>query len=59
MKYAVEARIFNNGKIVAKMRKASTDETSFYRETRSCDIYVDVFENEQGAKEFLNEYRKA
>lgn len=35
MKYAVEARIFNNGKIVAKMRPAEQGEENKCRETRT------------------------
>ena len=59
MKYAVEARIFNNGKIVAKMRLAEVGETDSYRETRSCDIYVDVFDRLEDAEDFLRDYKHA
>lgn len=58
-RYAVEAKIFNNGKIVAKMRKASEGEESGCTETRSCDVWVDVFDSEQEAEDFLREYEKA
>ena len=40
MKYAVEARIFNNGKIVTKVRKAVDGEESECKETRTCDIWI-------------------
>ena len=40
MKYAVEARIFNNGKIVAKMRPAEPGEENNYHETRTCDVWT-------------------
>lgn len=59
MKYAVEAKVFNNGKIIAKMREAEVGETDSYKETRSCDIYVDVFDTMQEADEFLRDYKRA
>lgn len=58
-RYAVEAKIFDNGKIVAKMRKALEGEESGCTETRSCDIWVNVFDSEQEAKDFLRDYKKA
>ncbi|CAK7002704.1 hypothetical protein [Tissierella sp.] len=59
MKYAVEARIFNNGKIVTKVREAEDGETSGCKETRTCDIWIDVFETEGEAIRFANEYKRA
>ena len=59
MKYAVEARIFNNGKIVAKIRPAEQGEESNCRETRTCDVWTDVFEDEFEAEEFLKGYKRA
>lgn len=59
MKYAVEARIFNNGKIVAKVREAEEWEKDTYKETRSCDIYVDIFGSAEEARAFLRDYRNA
>lgn len=59
MKYAVEARIFNNGKIMAKMREAREGEEDTYKDTRSCDIYIDIFDSEEEACAYLQDYRKA
>ncbi len=59
MKYAVEARIFSNGKIVAKVREAEEWEKDAHKETRSCDIYVDIFGSEEEARAFLRDYRNA
>ncbi len=59
MKYAVEARIFNSGKIVARMREAEEWEKDNCRETRSCDIYIDIFDSEEEACAYLRDYRKA
>lgn len=59
MKYAVEARIFNTGKIVAKVREAEEWEKDVYKDTRSCDIYVDIFDSKDDAEAFLRDYRKA
>lgn len=58
MKYAVEARIFGDNRIVAKVRSAEDGETSGYTQTRTCDIWVDVFENEDEAISFKREYRR-
>lgn len=59
MKYAVEARIFNSGKIVAKMREAEEGESTDRMETRSCEVWIDVFDTEEEALGFLREYRRA
>lgn len=59
MKYAIEARIFSNGKIVTKVRKAEDGEISGCKETRTCDIWIDVFDTEAEAIRFANEYKKA
>ncbi len=59
MKYAVEARIFNNGRIVAKVRQAREFEADSHRETDMCDIWVDIFDSEAEARSFVAGYRKA
>ena len=59
MKYAVEAKIFNNGKIVAKVRPARDGEESGCTETRSCDIWVDIFDDLGEAARYCADYRKA
>lgn len=57
MKYAVEARMFGNGKVVAKVRPATPDDVEGCRETRTCDIWVDLFETEMEAYRFAKQYR--
>ena len=59
MKYAVEARIFDNGKIVAKVRPALDGEESGCTETRKCDIWVDIFDDEKEAINFCRDYKYA
>ncbi|MDE6567942.1 MAG: hypothetical protein K2K70_09480 [Lachnospiraceae bacterium] len=59
MRYAVEARIFNNGKIVVKVRQAEDGEESGMSEAKLCDIWVDVFDTKAEADEFCKQYRKA
>lgn len=59
MKYAVEARIFHTGKIVTKVRPALDGEEDRREETRTCDIWIDVFETIQEAQKMAAEYRKA
>ena len=55
---AVEARVFRNGKIVAKMRPAGPEEESSKREEATCEIWVDVFADEKEARDFLRMYRR-
>lgn len=57
MKWTVEARIFNNGKIVALMREALEGEESYHTENEKYDLWIDVFETEQEARIFLREYK--
>lgn len=59
MRYAVEARIFNNGKIMARVREAQEGEQEGCKETRNCDIWVDVFDTREEAEKFCWEYKKA
>ena len=59
MKYAVEAKIFNSGKIVARVRPARDGEESGCTETRTCDIWVDIFDDREEAAQYCAGYRKA
>lgn len=59
MNYAVEARIFNNGRIVAKVRDAMEGEVSDHYETEKCDIWIDVFPSYKEAQKFCGDYRRA
>lgn len=59
MKYAVEARIFDSGRIVAKVRPALNGEQDSCRETHNCDIWVDIFETQAEAVRFAEDYRNA
>ncbi len=59
MKYAVEAKVFHNGKIVARVRPADDGEENGCTETRTCDIWVDVFDDEQEARRFCRDYKTA
>lgn len=59
MNYAVEAKIFATGKIVAKMRTAEPNEESCHYETRMCEVWIDAFPGESEAEEFLRGYKRA
>lgn len=59
MRWAVEARIFDNGRIVAKVRLAEEGETNHMEETRTCDVWVDVFGSETEARQFCRDYKRA
>lgn len=58
-RYAVEARIFNNGKIVAKVRSAEDGEISRVENREMCDVWVDVFDSKSEADDFCKQYLKA
>lgn len=58
MAYAVEARAFRNGMIVAKKRAAENGEMSSHRSADSCEIWIDVFESEKDADGFLKMYKR-
>lgn len=57
--WAVEARIFDNGKIVARIREAKPGEKDSCLETRRCDIWVTIFEDKREADRFCQDYRNA
>lgn len=57
--FAVEAKVFNNGKIVAKVREARPDEVEGCTETRTCDVWIDLFEDYKEACRFKNDYKNA
>lgn len=59
MKYAVEARIFNSGKIVSKVRDARPEDEEGCTETRTCDIWIDLFDDYQEAMNFNKSYKTA
>ena len=58
MKYAVEARVFYNGRVVTKIREAEAGEINFRTETNTCEIWVDVFDTKEEALRFQDEYKR-
>lgn len=56
-RYAVEARIFNTGKIITKIRPAESWEENNMEETRTCDIWTDVFDSKEAAEGFCRQYQ--
>lgn len=58
MKWAVEAKAFGDGRIVARVRPAREDEENGCTETRMCDVWIDLFDNETDARQFCREYRR-
>ena len=57
--WAGEARVFSNGKIVAKVREAKEEEESRREEARTCDVWVDIFEDRKEADRFCRDYKYA
>ena len=58
MNWAVEARLFGNGIVVAKVRRAVAGETDGFHELEEYKVLVDVFDNECEAREFVKQYRR-
>ena len=54
--YAVEARIFADGKIITKVRMAEPEEESHHYGTRTCEVWVDVFRSPEEAEDFAMQY---
>ncbi|BCJ98081.1 hypothetical protein [Anaerocolumna chitinilytica] len=59
MSYAVEAKIFNSGQIVARVRPARTDDMEGCTETRTCDVWIDLFDDLSEAEGFKKSYTRA
>lgn len=57
-RWAVEAKVFTAAKIVAKIRPAEPGEESGCQETRSCDVWVDIFDTYEEAADYLRDYRR-
>ena len=57
--FAVEARIFNNGNIVSRVREAKPEDQEGCSETRTCDIWIDLFDDYQEALTFKKSYKSA
>lgn len=58
MRYAVEARIFDNGKIIVRVRPAAEGEEDSYTEMRTCEVWVDIFESRADAEVFARDYKR-
>ncbi len=56
MAYAVEARVFDNGRIISKIREAKEGEEDSMTVTARCDIWVDVFKSYDDARAFERQY---
>lgn len=54
--YAVEARIFADGKIITKVRMAEPEEVSHHYGTRTCEVWIDVFGSSEEAEDFVMQY---
>lgn len=57
MKYAVEAKVLTNGKVIAKIRPALEGEESNMRETNLCGVLIDVFDSRQEAEDYYKQYK--
>ena len=50
--WAVEQRVYDSGKVVAKVRKAKEGELNSCTENTTHDFYIDVFSTEKEAHDF-------
>lgn len=55
-RYAVEARILADGKIITKVRPALPEEESYQYGTRACEVWIDVFDSKEEAENFARQY---
>lgn len=55
-RYATEARIFADGKIIIKVRPALPEEESYQYGTRACEVWIDVFDSREEAEDFALQY---
>jgi hypothetical protein len=55
MKYAVEQKIYDTGKVHVKVSKCDDNEESFSEEMSNYDLYFDVFDTREKAEEFRKE----
>ena len=58
-KYAVEARIHDDGRIDAFMREAEPGETARSEYLEKYDLYIEIFNTEKEARKFLRQYAMA
>lgn len=59
MKYAVEARIFDSGKIITKVRPAHEGEENANSSREKCDVWIDIFDTKEEAEAFARQYEEA
>jgi len=59
MKYAVEQKYFDNGRVVAKVLKCDDYEESFSEERTTYDYYFEVFNTLEDAEEVYHECLEA
>lgn len=55
MKYAVESKIYDSGRTTIKKIKVDDTAESYNKELGTYDYYLDVFETEKEADNFINE----
>ena len=59
MKWTVVAKIYDSGRIVANCRPTADTDVSGCTETRTCDIWVEIFNTEAEARQRAREYETA
>ncbi len=58
-RYAVISRVYDSGNVKCTIRKALPGEESRSAETKLFDMYIDVFDTEEEAKEYVSSWKNA
>jgi len=59
MKFLVEQKYYDSGRINVRVKECNDNEESFSSEEKTYDLYVDVFDNYEEAREFADEALEA
>jgi hypothetical protein len=59
MKYAIEMKIYNNGKVeMSEIKEVSNECKSTFKSDEKCDYYFDVFNTKKEALKFIEENKE-
>lgn len=56
--FTVIARVFNDGRTIVRVRPAKPEDEAGYKETSVCSEWIDLFELEEDANRFAEQYKK-
>lgn len=56
--FTVIARVFNDGRTIVRVRPVKPEDEAGYKETSVCSEWIDLFELEEDAYRFAEQYKK-